>query len=52
MGMKDLPLISELASGGMLRPPIGLEAPFDDALAVIAIAEVGPRTRGRTVLTL
>ncbi|MBB3138296.1 NADPH:quinone reductase-like Zn-dependent oxidoreductase [Rhizobium pisi] len=51
MGIKRLPEIAELAASGTLRPAIGLEAPFTDALSVIADAETGRRTSGKTVLT-
>jgi len=50
MGIKRLPEIAELAASGTLRPAIGLEAPFTDALSVIADAETGRRTSGKTVL--
>ncbi|MGZ2484122.1 NADPH:quinone reductase-like Zn-dependent oxidoreductase [Rhizobium pisi] len=50
MGIKHLPEIAELAASGTLRPAIGLEAPFTDALSVIADAETGRRTSGKTVL--
>ena len=49
---KYLPQIAALASEGKLRPSIGLEAPFGDALAVIANVEAGLRPAGRVVLTL
>ncbi|KPH07736.1 NAD(P)-dependent alcohol dehydrogenase [Rhizobium acidisoli] len=50
MGIKHLPAIAELAGNGTLRPAIGLQAPFTDALAAIADTETGRRTSGKTVL--
>ncbi|RFB91496.1 alcohol dehydrogenase [Rhizobium leguminosarum bv. trifolii] len=51
MGIKHLPAIAELAGRGTLRPTIGLEAPFTDALSVIADAETGSRSSpGKAVL--
>ncbi|OWV77095.1 alcohol dehydrogenase [Rhizobium sp. R339] len=50
MGIKRLPEIAALAGSGTLRPAIGLEAPFTDALSVIADTETGRRTSGKTVL--
>lgn len=49
-GIKHLPAIADLAGKGTLRPVIGLEAPFEDALAAITRAENGPPVHGRTVL--
>lgn len=50
MGIRHLHEIAALAGSGTLRPAIGLEAPFTDALAVIADAETGRRSSGKTVL--
>ena len=50
MGIKDLPAIAELAAEGVLRPTVGREAPFSDALSAIARAEGGARPVGKTVL--
>lgn len=50
MGIKHLPAIGKLAADGTLRPTIGLEAPFDNALTVIAGAETGRRSSGKIVL--
>ena len=50
MGIKRLPEIAELAGNGTLRPAIGLEAPFTDALSVIADTEAGRRISGKAVL--
>lgn len=52
MGYRHLSDIADVAGDGILRPKIGLEAPFADALSVIANAEAGHRAAGRTVLTL
>ncbi|MEF0941755.1 NAD(P)-dependent alcohol dehydrogenase [Rhizobium sp. BR 362] len=49
-GIQHLPAIAELAGNGTLRPTIGLEAPFSDALSVIADAENGRRSSGKIVL--
>lgn len=49
-GVKHLPAIAELAGQGKLRPTIAREAPFGDALSVIADVEAGARRAGRTVL--
>ncbi|MCX8475354.1 MAG: NAD(P)-dependent alcohol dehydrogenase [Sphingomonas sp.] len=49
-GVKHLPGIAELADAGILRPTVGREAPFGDALPVIAELEAGARAAGRTVL--
>ena len=51
MGIRHLPAIAELAGNGTLRPTIGLEAPFGDALSIIADAENGSRLPGKIVLT-
>jgi NADPH:quinone reductase-like Zn-dependent oxidoreductase len=50
MGIRHLPATAELAANGTLRPTIGLEAPFSDALSVIADAENGRRPAGKMVL--
>lgn len=50
MGLKHLPAIARLAEAGALRPAIGREAPFGEALATIADAETGPRRSGKVVL--
>ncbi|MCP3446117.1 NAD(P)-dependent alcohol dehydrogenase [Bradyrhizobium sp. CCGUVB14] len=50
MGIRHLAAIAQLAGEGTLRPKIGLEAPFSDALSVIANAETGPRPSGKIVL--
>ena len=50
MGIKHLTGIAELAANGTLRPTIGLEAPFSEALSVIADAENGRRHAGKMVL--
>lgn len=52
MGYKNLPDIARAAAEGKLRPSIGLEAPFADALTVIKDAEIGQRPRGRVVLLM
>ncbi|MGZ2432666.1 NAD(P)-dependent alcohol dehydrogenase [Neorhizobium petrolearium] len=49
-GIRHLPAIAELAGNGTLRPTIGLEAPFSDALSVITDAESGRRASGKIVL--
>lgn len=49
--IKHLPAIAELAGTGTLRPTVGLEAPFSDALSAITNAENGPRSSGKIVLT-
>lgn len=51
-GIRHLPAIAELAGGGTLRPTIGLEAPFSEALTVIADAERGRQVPGKIVLML
>ena len=52
MGIKHLPAIAELAGKGTLRPIIGLEAPFKEALTVLSKAEAGHRYPGKIVLTI
>lgn len=49
-GMKHLPAIARLAQEGTLRPKVGREVPFGEALSTIAEAETGPRRAGKTVL--
>ncbi|KPX51070.1 NAD(P)-dependent alcohol dehydrogenase [Pseudomonas amygdali] len=51
-GFKNLEEIAKLAGDGKLRSSIGLEAPFSDALSVIADAELGRRPAGRIVLLM
>ncbi|XEN34276.1 NADPH:quinone reductase-like Zn-dependent oxidoreductase (plasmid) [Ensifer sp. WSM1721] len=50
MGIKHLAAIAELAGRGTLRPTIGLDAPFSDALSVIRDAENGRWRSGKAVL--
>ena len=52
MGTEHLPEIAQLANEGVLRPKIGLEKPFSEALTAIADAESGFRSAGRIVLAL
>lgn len=52
MGTEHLPEIARLANEGVLRPTIGLETPFSEALTTIANAESGFRGPGRIVLAL
>ncbi|KQQ27093.1 alcohol dehydrogenase [Methylobacterium sp. Leaf123] len=49
-GLKHLPAIARLAQEGALRPNVGREAPFSEALTAITEAETGPRRAGKTVL--
>ncbi|WPH24074.1 NAD(P)-dependent alcohol dehydrogenase [Variovorax paradoxus] len=51
MGFKHLAAIAELAAQGTLKPSIGLEKPFSEAVATIAAVEGGLRVSGRVVLT-
>lgn len=51
IGIKHLPAIAELAAVGTLRPTVGLEAPFGDALSAVTHAESGSRSSGKVVLT-
>jgi NADPH:quinone reductase-like Zn-dependent oxidoreductase len=50
MGIKELPQIAKLAGKGALRPSVGLEANFSDAVSTITAIENGQRTSGRAVL--
>lgn len=50
MGFGRLGELAALAGEGVLRPRIGVETPFGDAIAALTRAEVGPRPDGRTVL--
>lgn len=50
MGFNRLADVATLAGEGVLRPRIGVAAPFCDALATIAQAETGARNAGRTVM--
>jgi len=52
MGIKRLSAIAELAGKGALKPSVGVEAPFQDALLVIARTESGARVSGKVVLTM
>jgi NADPH:quinone reductase-like Zn-dependent oxidoreductase len=52
MGIKHLSAIGTAASEGILRPAVGVEAPFTDAVALITNAELGRRASGRVVLAL
>ena len=52
IGYKNLPDIAAAAAQGKLRPSIGLEAPFADALSVIKNVELGQRSPGRAVLLM
>jgi hypothetical protein len=49
-GFKYLPDIAIAAGEGILRPAIGLEIPFSDALTAIRGAELGQLPHGRVVL--
>jgi len=51
MGFKHLAAIAEFAAQGTLKPAIGLEKPFSEAVATIAAVENGLRASGRVVLT-
>ncbi|MDB0544378.1 NAD(P)-dependent alcohol dehydrogenase [Ralstonia solanacearum] len=51
MGTRHLDEIAQLAAQGTLKPTIGLERPFADAVETIAAVEGGLRTPGRVVLT-
>lgn len=51
-GMKHLQAIAELADKGALKPPVSLETPFEDALAILAKAESGPKVAGKAVLLM
>lgn len=50
MGYGRLPEIAELAAAGKLKPTIGQESPFADAISVITNVESGRRVAGRVVL--
>lgn len=50
MATQHLPEIAELAALGRLKPAIGMERPFSDAVATIAAVENGLRVSGRVVL--
>lgn len=50
MGTKYLPAIAELAANGTLRPAIGLELPFSEAVKAITDAEMGRHPAGKMVL--
>lgn len=50
MGLKHLQLISELAEVGTLRPTVGRETPFSEAIQSITDAEIGPRRSGKSVI--
>ncbi|GLU30441.1 hypothetical protein WKR88_01545 [Trinickia caryophylli] len=50
MGTRYLSDIADLAAAGTLRPTIGLERPFADAVPTLAAAEHGLRVSGRVVL--
>lgn len=52
MGIKHLATIADFAGKGVLRPTIGFEAPFADAVAVISNAEKGSGAPGKTVLLM
>ena len=52
MATEHLPEIAQLANEGALRPMVGLEKPFSEALTTIADAESGVRSSGRIVLAL
>ena len=52
MGIKHLSAIAELADKGALKPTVGLEALFEEALGMITQAEKGPRTSGKVVLLM
>lgn len=51
-GFKNLADIATAVIGGKLRPSVGLEVPFADALAVIKDFELGPRPPSRVVLLM
>lgn len=50
MATKHLPEIAQLAANGVLKPMIGLEKPFSEAVATIAAVEKGHRAPGKVVL--
>ncbi len=52
MGIKHLSAIAELAERGALKPTVGIEAPFQDALGTLTRAENGPRSFGKCVLVM
>jgi NADPH:quinone reductase-like Zn-dependent oxidoreductase len=52
MGTEHLPEIAQFANDRVLRPKIGIEKPFSEALTAIADAESGVRSSGRIVLKL
>jgi NADPH:quinone reductase-like Zn-dependent oxidoreductase len=52
MGLKHLSDIVQLATKGQLKPQIGLEAAFSNAVATITEVEKGQRIPGRVVLTV
>ncbi|MCF1440717.1 NAD(P)-dependent alcohol dehydrogenase [Ralstonia pseudosolanacearum] len=51
MALQHLAEIAQLAAQGTLKPTIGLEKPFSDAVETITAVEHGLRTPGRVVLT-
>lgn len=52
MGTEHLPEIAQFAHDGVLRPTIGFEKPFSEALTAIANVESGSLGPGRIVLAL
>jgi len=52
MGIKHLSAIAELANKDALKLAVGIEAPFWDAVGVLARAEVRPTVSGKIVLTM
>lgn len=52
MGTEHLRRSPSMRARVVLRPTIGLEKPFSDALTAIANAESGSRSHGRIVLAL
>ncbi|SHL97497.1 NAD(P)-dependent alcohol dehydrogenase [Roseibium suaedae] len=51
-GMKNLPNIAQLAADGVLRPTVGSEEPFSNAVAAISGLEAGRRAGGKIVLVI
>jgi len=51
MATRHLAEIAQLAAQGTLRPTVGLDRPFSEALETITAVESGLRVPGRAILT-
>ncbi len=52
MGFKHLKDIADLAEKGRLKPTIGLETAFPNAVTTITQIEKGQRVHGRTIINI